>query len=324
MASSIASWIRSFLDHLRYQRNLSEHTLRNYASDLAQFRAFLARGPRGEERPEPALEQIDHLTIREFLGELYRRRNRKSSVARKLAAVRSFMKYLAAQGAVAGNPARSVATPRQERRLPEALMPETVGELLEAPDAGTVLGKRDRALLELLYGTGIRVGELVSIDLGDFDLGDGFLRVLGKGRKERVVPFGRKARAALEDYLAVRARLARAGAGGRAEAREALFLNARGGRLSARGAALIVGRHTARLAQRLHVHPHTLRHSFATHMLDAGADLRAIQELLGHESLSTTQKYTHVSMERLLRTYRRHHPRGRAGGRREEENESGD
>lgn len=324
MASSIASWIGSFLDHLRFQRNLSEHTLRSYASDLAQFRAFLAGGPHGAGRPEPELEQIDHLTIREFLGELYRRRNRKSSVARKLAAVRSFMKYLAAQGAVAGNPARSVATPRQERRLPEALMRETVGELLETPDAGTVLGKRDRALLELLYGTGIRVGELVSIDLGDFDLGDGFLRVLGKGRKERIVPFGRKAREALEDYLAVRGRLARAGAGGRPGAREALFLNARGGRLSARGAALVVGRHTTRLAQRLHVHPHTLRHTFATHMLDAGADLRAIQELLGHESLSTTQKYTHVSMEQLLRTYRKHHPRGRASGRREDESEPRD
>ncbi len=319
MGSSIASWIDDFLGHLRYERNLSEHTLRSYASDLAQFRAFLAGGGQDAARPEPELEQIDHLTIREFLGELYRRRNRKSTVARKLAAVRSFMRFLAARGAVAGNPARSVSTPRQERRLPEALVPETVGELLEVPGADTVLGRRDRALLELLYATGIRVGELVSIDLGDFDLGDGLLRVVGKGRKERIVPFGRKARRALEDYLAVRGRLVRPQAGGR----ESLFLNARGGRLSARGAALVVARHTARLAQRLHVHPHTLRHSFATHMLDAGADLRVIQELLGHESLSTTQKYTHVSMEQLLRTYRRHHPRGRAGRRRDDPNEPG-
>jgi integrase/recombinase XerC len=313
MGASLASWIESYLNYLRYQRNVSEHTLRNYASDLEQFSASLTRGPDGSERAEPGLDQIDHLTIREFLGLLYQRRNKKSSVARKLAAVRSFMKYLSAQGAISGNPAKNVSTPKQERRLPESLVVEAVAGLMEVPDTGTELGKRDRAILELLYATGIRVSELVAIDLGDFDISDGFLRVLGKGRKERIVPFGRMAQEALGAYLHARSALSgRAFKSQPAGAREALFLNFRGGRLTARGVGLIVDRHVARLAQRLNVHPHTLRHTFATHMLNAGADLRAIQELLGHESLSTTQKYTHVSTEQLVRIYRKHHPRGQS------------
>ena len=314
MRTPLSSWIESYLNHLRYQRNASEHTLRNYASDLEQFRCFLTHKPDGSERAEPDLNQIDHLTIREFLGVLYQRRNKKSSVARKLAAVRSFLKYLSAQGAVKGNPARSVSTPRQERRLPEYLMMDAAVQLVEAPDTTTVLGKRDRAILELLYATGIRVSELVSADLGDLDLTNGFLRVLGKGRKERIVPFGRKAQGALEDYLAARDEIIRSAKGKSAVAREAVFLNYRGGRLTTRSVGLIVDRHVVTLAQRLNVHPHTLRHTFATHMLNAGADLRVIQELLGHESLSTTQKYTHVSTEQLVSTHRRYHPRGKLSG----------
>jgi integrase/recombinase XerC len=311
MSDSLAAWIEKYLSYLRYQRNASEHTLRSYASDLAQFRRFLTHRPDGSERPEPELNQIDHLTIREFLGDLYRRRNRKSSVGRKLAAVRSFMKFLTAESVIAGNPAKIVMTPKQERRLPEYLQADAVTDLVETPGAGSALAKRDRAILELLYATGLRVSELVSIDLGDLDMRDGFVRVLGKGRKERILPFGRKAREALEIHLAARGELADKAAASVADAREALFLNHRGGRLTARGVGLIVDRHVSRLAQRLKVHPHTLRHTFATHMLDAGADLRAIQELLGHESLSTTQKYTHVSTEQLVRTYRKFHPRSR-------------
>ena len=314
MNSPLGTAIENYLAYLRFQRNVSEHTLRNYASDLHQLRHFLTHRQDGDERPEPGLEQIDHLTLREFLGSLYQQRNSKSSVARKLAAIRSFMRFLTARGVIDANPAKNVSTPKQEKRLPEYMMKDAVVELVETPDTNTPLGRRDRAILELLYATGIRVGELVSADLGDLDLVDGFLRVLGKGRKERIVPFGAKARDALETYLRVRDMLMRGTRAAPPDSMEAVFLNFRGGRLTTRGVGLIVNRYVGRLAQRLHVHPHTLRHTFATHMLDAGADLRAIQELLGHESLSTTQKYTHVTTEQLVRTYRKFHPRGRSVG----------
>jgi integrase/recombinase XerC len=305
MKSSLETWIDEYLRYLRFQRNASPHTLRNYESDLRQFSLFLTRTPSGDPRPEPELSQIDNLTIREFLGVLYQRGNTRSSVARKLAAVRSLLKFLSAHGAIPGNPAKLVASPRQEKRLPEHLMRDAVVELIEAPDVSNALGKRDRAILELLYASGIRVGELVGLDLGDVELREGVVRVLGKGRKERIVPFGSKARDAVEAYLPARRELSR-----RSSA-EALFLNIRGGRLTSRSVRNIVDRYTSFTARKLKVHPHTLRHTFATHMLDAGADLRSIQELLGHESLSTTQKYTHVSIEQLIRTYRSCHPRGK-------------
>jgi integrase/recombinase XerC len=315
MSLTLASWIENYLTHLRVERDASPHTVRNYASDLYQFHAFLTHTPDGEPRPGPELEQIDNLTIREFLGALYQRQNRKSSVARKLAVLRSFMKYLARQGVLPGNPARNVASPKQEKHLPEHLSPSLVAELLEAPGTTTNLKTRDRAILELFYATGIRVSELVGLDLDALDLEGGFVRVLGKGRKERIVPFGRKAEDAIRTYLDLRHELsAKHPQKGGTPAVDAVFLNSRGGRLTTRGVAGIIDWHVARLAQRLHVHPHTLRHTFATHMLNAGADLRSIQELLGHESLSTTQKYTHVSTDQLVRVYRSCHPR--AGGRR--------
>jgi len=312
MSLTLASWIEQYLAHLRYERDASPHTLRNYASDLYQFHHYLTHTLDGEPRPEPELAQIDNLTIREFLGVLYQKQNRKSSVARKLAALRSFMKFLAQQGVIPNNPARNVASPKQEKRLPEHLSSEAMIEFLAAPLAATRLDMRNQAILELFYATGIRVSELVGLDRDGLDLEGSFIRVLGKGRKERIVPFGGKAADALKAYLEVRRELrAKGRAAGKATAGDAVFLNARGGRLTTRGVAGIVDRQVVRLAQRLHVHPHTLRHTFATHMLDAGADLRSIQELLGHESLSTTQKYTHVSMEQLLRVYRSCHPRAR-------------
>jgi integrase/recombinase XerC len=323
--SKLRGWIEKYLTYLQFQKNASPHTVRNYRSDLEQFYRFLTITPEGKPRPEPSLEQIDNLTIREFLGVLYKQRNRKSSVARKLASLRSFLNFLSAQQAVETNPAKIVASPRLEKRLPEYLMTDAVTSLVEAPETSTSLGKRNRAILELLYATGLRVSELVGMDVGDIDLGEGLVRVLGKGRKERMVPFGDKARDALEDYLGVRPKLlkripalssilgrpaARRGTSSQTEL-DAVFLNSRGGRLTTRSVANIIDRYVAQLAQRMKVHPHTLRHTFATHMLNAGADLRSIQELLGHESLSTTQRYTHVSTEQLVRIYQACHPRAR-------------
>ncbi|HSW40634.1 MAG TPA: tyrosine recombinase XerC [Acidobacteriota bacterium] len=320
MAATLSSWIERYLEYLRVQKNASPHTLRNYESDLRQFLFFLTATPEGKERPEPSLEQIDNLTIREFLGALYQKSNRKSSVARKLATLRSFMAYLTLQGAIRANAAKNVASPKLDRRLPDYLNIDAAACLMETPDAATDAGKRDRAILELLYGSGLRVSELVGLNLGDISFGECLVRILGKGRKERIVPFGNRATEALEAYFGIRGRLILAGKAAKSKPappeEAAVFLNLRGGRLTARSVGNIVDRHVGLLAERLKVHPHTLRHTFATHMLNAGADLRAIQELLGHESLSTTQKYTHVSVEQLMRVYRSCHPRaGEKSGR---------
>ena len=313
MADTIGESISKYLDYLRLQKNASPHTLRNYASDLQQFFLFLTHTPEGNPRPAPELEQLDNLTIREFLGALYQRGNKKASVARKLATLRSFMKYLSVQGSIQSNPSRNVSSPKLESRLPDYMTMDSVADLIEAPDTDSDLGKRDRSILELLYGSGLRVSELVGLNLGDISLAEGLLRVVGKGRKERIVPFGSKAAEALQEYLKVRNRSLRAPQPAKTKGSkisgESLFLSYRGRRLTGRSVGHIVDHHVGRLAQKLRVHPHTLRHTFATHMLSAGADLRTIQELLGHESLSTTQKYTHVSVEQLVRIYQSCHPR---------------
>lgn len=309
MGESLEFWMAKFLDYLRIQQNASAHTLRSYESDLRQFYLHLTTTPEGEARPAPELDQIDNLTIREFLSALYDKSNKKSSVARKLATLRSFMKYLTAQCAIKVNAAKSVASPKQDVRLPDYMTVESVAELMETPDRSTDAGKRDRAILELLYGAGLRASELVGLDLGDIRLEDGLVRVLGKGRKERIVPFGTRAAEALQEYVRIRGNLVRSSKAAAARGEDAVFLNLRGGRLTSRSIGNIVDRYVEQLAGRLKVHPHTLRHTFATHLLNAGADLRAIQELLGHESLSTTQKYTHVSVEQLLRVYQSCHPR---------------
>ncbi len=302
-------WIEKFQDHLRVERNASVHTLRSYSADLSQFLSFLrernlARGKGGEA----AVEKIDHFVIRAFLSHLYRD-HKKSSMGRKLAALRSFFEFLVEKGILSQNPAEIVATPKQEKTLPNFMPVDEAFALMEAPDASTVWGARDKSILETLYSTGMRVGELVGLSDGDFDFALGIVRVLGKGGKERIVPIGEKAQTVIQEYLRQRDAL-RPPAGGK-ERKAPVFINQRGGRLTSRSVARILRKHLIQGGLWRKISPHGLRHSFATHLLDAGADLRSIQELLGHASLSTTQRYTHVSMDKLMEVYDRAHPRAK-------------
>jgi integrase/recombinase XerC len=308
--------LTQFLDHLRYERNLSAHTLRNYESDLRQFIDYLL--PTKEEaatkkgvvakRTEPDINQIDHLTIREWLSTLHTDHKQKTSIARKLAALRTFFQFLVREGIAESNPAKIVATPRKEKKLPVHLSIEDAVRFIETPDPETDFGKRDRAILELLYATGVRVSELVQLNLRDIDFGNKLLRVFGKRRKERIVPFGDPAAKALQDYLAVREKFLMNAPVTKRDARP-LILNYQGTRMTTRSVGRLVEKYI-RLCAGIHdISPHALRHSFATHLLDSGADLRDIQELLGHARLSTTQIYTHVSMEKLIEVYDKTHPK---------------
>jgi integrase/recombinase XerC len=284
---------RRFLDYLRFERNASPHTLRNYEGDLRQFEAFLKNQPDGA----PPMEQVDHLHIRSYLGEFYTRHGQNSSAARRLSVLRSLFRFLAREGVVTANPAKLVTSPKLPKKLPEVPTAEELERFFNAlpPDSET-LPVRDRALFELLYGCGLRAAELVGLNLAD--VGEDVLRVRGKGSKERLVPYGTKARLALEIYLRTRA----SGA-------SAIFLNHRGGRLTTRSVGRIVKKYTTLFAENTGLHPHSFRHAYATHMLDSGADLRAIQELLGHARLSTTQKYTQVSIQKLMDVYSKSHPK---------------
>jgi integrase/recombinase XerC len=301
--------IEKFRDHLRIERNASAHTLRSYGADLEQFLGFLKQRNLAQgEGGEVAADKIDPLAIRAFLSSLYRD-HKKSSLGRKLAALRSFLKYLVQQGYLRRNPAEIVATPRQEKPLPNFMPVDEAFALMETPDASLTWGARDKAILETLYSTGMRVSELVGLSEGDVDSSLGIVRVFGKGGKERIVPIGEKALEALGIYFEKRDRaLRKTGEKGR---KTPIFTNPRGGRLTARSVARILQKHLVRGGIWRKVSPHALRHSFATHLLDAGADLRAIQELLGHASLSTTQRYTHVSVDKLMEVYDRAHPRAK-------------
>ncbi|HEU4401225.1 MAG TPA: tyrosine recombinase XerC [Candidatus Polarisedimenticolia bacterium] len=312
--------VDEFLRHLELGIHASPQTIRCYRTDLREFQSFLkARLFPGRL---PALTAIDQQAIRAYLSFLHERGLSRATMARKLASLRSFYRHLVREGVMAQSPAAAVLTPKLEKRLPHPMTADDVQSLLDSAFGKSVLDKRDRAILELLYATGIRVGELQGADLGDLDLdaaiGDGMLRVFGKGRKERLVPIGRKAVTALRPYLEARGSLL--SPAGAARDRDAVFLNARGGRLTDRSVRRILDRRLRQAALLCRLSPHALRHSFATHMLNAGADLRSIQELLGHASLSTTQKYTAVTTRRLLEVYDRAHPRsgrrpaGRASG----------
>jgi integrase/recombinase XerC len=299
--------IARFGEHLAVERGASPHTIRNYLSDLGQFRDFL----RQRHGRLPAPREVDLADVRAFLVERFPV-NRKASLARKLAALRTCFAYAVREGLVQSNPADLVATPKAEKRLPEVLSQEEVQALLDAPLGADLMAPRDQAMLELLYATGLRAAELTGLDLKDLDLHGHYVRVVGKGRKERVVPFGARARRALDAYFPLRLTLRTRSAGPALGPVEPVFLNHRGGRLTPRSLARALDRRIRSLAILRKVHPHVLRHSFATHLLDRGADLRSIQELLGHASLSTTQRYTHVTTAHLVRVYNQAHPRARS------------
>ena len=299
--------IRAFIGFLRTEQRASPETLRNYASDLRQLHRFLLSRRLVSSPIDPNSLSSD--AVRAYLQWLDQKGGKPSSLARKLAAVRSFYRYLLRRGMVSSNPVDGMRTPKQPKLLPRVLTKDDADALMTFPAGQTVWSLRDRALLETLYSTGARVSELVALDIGDVREPEGLVRLQGKGRKERIVPIGEMALVAIRRYrvsLPLRS----------SSVPRALFCNQRGGRLTSRSVARIVTRYSSRLAGGA-VSPHTLRHSFATHLLDEGADLRSIQEMLGHASLSTTQRYTHVATDQLLAVYDRAHPRaGRATDRR--------
>ncbi len=302
--------VASFVSYLRSERNASVHTISAYDRDVRALVSFLReRKALAEEAPVP-LGVCDLYALRGHLG-LLARTHAPPSIARKIAAIRAFFRFLVDRGVLPSNPADELANPKVRRPLPTFLSVDAAKEVVEAPGAtgslqNPMIARRDRAALELLYGAGVRVSELTGLDLADIDLGSRRARVLGKGRKERMVPFGEAAAAAVAAYLAVRPTFAHPRTGDLHPT--ALFVSVRGRRLPVRAVQLFVQAYGASGAGRADLHPHALRHTCATHLLDGGADLRSIQEVLGHASLSTTQKYTHVSVEHLLAVYDKAHP----------------
>jgi len=286
----LKKYIEQFIDFLKVERDVSPHTLRAYTEDLKEFLSFTDNHPK----------EIDNLDIRSFLASLHYRKLKKSSISRKLATIRSFFKYLHKEGYVKKNPAKLVSSPRVPKTLPKFLSIDEVFSLMDAPRDDTFKATRDKAILEFLYSSGLRVSELTSLDISDFDIKESFIRVKGKGRKERIIPIGQEAMDAIKNYLPERISLKKKS--------QALFLNNRGGRLTQRSIRRILLQYSRIVNLKGYLSPHVLRHTFATHLLHGGADLRSIQELLGHSSLSTTQKYTHVDIVHLTEIYDKAHP----------------
>ncbi len=300
--------IYRFLEHMHLARGVSAHTIRAYEGDLTTFADFLERDWLGQEHVDP--REIDTAAVRSFLAALTRKKLAATSQSRALSAVRSLLRFAVDEGTIPVNPATAVRTPKTPKTLPRDLRPGEVEALIDAEPRTDELGPRDRALTELLYATGLRVSELVGLDWTDVDLEERTLRVLGKGKKERVVPFGKPAQVALKAWLEVWEDIrARAKSPGR---EQPVFLGSLGGRLNVRTVRSVLTGRAREADLATNVHPHALRHSFATHLLAGGADLRTIQELLGHSSLSTTQRYTHLELERLLEVYRQSHPRAKS------------
>ena len=319
--------LREFLEFLRLNRNASAHTVAAYDSDLSQFLDF-ATGHLGAPRAGLAPSDLDLAMVRGFMAALHRQGQSRASVSRKLSALRTFVRYLRREGWIDTNPVALVVSPRREQKIPAHLTIDEMTRLLEMPDTASPLGRRDRAILELFYASGLRLSELVALDLDNLNLSDRMVRVLGKGAKERLVPFNRSTAEAIggwmKDRNVLRAQVAQPGtvprqsqqarAAKRTDMREPVFVNFRGRRLTGRSVQRLVARYVAGCCARFGISPHALRHSFATHLLERGADLRTIQELLGHVQLSTTQRYMHVNAAQLREVYRRAHPRATMKG----------
>jgi integrase/recombinase XerC len=296
--------LKEFLAYLRLNRNASAHTVRAYESDVMQYLIFAAKRRDcwvSELTPADLVPE----TLRAHVSELGRAGVARSSVARKLSALRTFVRYLRREGHMTHDPTALAVAPKRQQTLPVHLTEQEMERLLEQPDASQALGRRDRAILELFYASGLRLSELEALDLDSIDLRARMVRVMGKGRKERMVPFNQAAERALRAWLKDRALIARG---------EALFVNARGTRLTGRSVDRLLRKYVRQFTSQTGISPHALRHSFATHLLQRGADLRTIQELLGHARISTTQRYTHVNAAQLLEVYRKTHPRSQRQG----------
>jgi len=291
----LKKYIDQFIDFLKIEKGASVHTQKAYLEDLIEFNASVNKHP----------GKIDHLDIRSFLAGLYQRKLKKTTIARKLASIRSFFKYIHREGVVSQNPAKLVSSPKVPKNIPRFLTVDDIFLLMDKPEGDTFKPARDRAIMELLYSSGIRVAELTDIDMNDLDIKESLLRVKGKGMKERLVPIGSKALEAIKNYLPERISLKKKS--------PALFLNNRGGRLTQRSVRRILEQYSRMINLKGGLSPHVLRHTFATHLLHGGADLRSIQELLGHSSLSTTQKYTHVDIRHLAEVYDKAHPLAKKG-----------
>jgi integrase/recombinase XerC len=298
-------FIASFIEYIKSEKGYSLHTIRNYESDLRQFSDFVA-GKRGTKGGEPEVDIVDYKIIREYIGGLFYKCSR-TTIARKLSTLKSFFRYLELRGFYFKNPAAEISAPKLEKYIPAYLSVDEIFALLNQPDTGKELGLRDLAVIELLYSSGIRVGELVFLDIEKLDLESRLVKVLGKGGKERIIPVGKKAVAAIRDYMRKTEKIRKKKGYGKRN--DPLFLNYRGERISARSINRIIKKHSRDSGIMTDISPHSIRHTFATHLLDGGADLRSIQEFLGHVSLSTTQKYTHMSIDRLMEVYDKSHPR---------------
>lgn len=310
--------VEEFIKHLSSERNFSGHTLRNYQSDISQFHEYLQGVFKKNELTPEDMRNADHIMIRAFLSSLYEKGLAKSSVARKISTIRTFFNFLCREGILANNPGRMVSTPRRGKPLPKFLSVDEADRLMGTPDGSDSTSARDRAILETFYSAGLRIGEIVAINLEDLNLSDGLIKVKGKGRKERIVPVGGKAIEAIKDYLSMDANKHKplchpepvSGSQTMPEKGYPVFLNKYGKRITTRSVHRIVEKYK-NLSGLWDITPHSLRHSFATHLLEGGADLRSVQEMLGHSNLSTTQRYTHVSMDKLMEIYDKAHPRGR-------------
>ncbi|HJU43562.1 MAG TPA: tyrosine recombinase XerC [Vicinamibacterales bacterium] len=307
--------LKSFLAYLRLNRHLSPHTVRAYESDVTQYLAFVA-SETGKKLSQLAPADLDMLSVRAHVAGLNSAGKARASVARKLSGLKTFVRYLRREEVIDHDPTATAVAPKRDHTIPVFLSEPEITRLIETPNTGDPLGRRDRAILELFYASGLRLSELVAIDLEDVNLTGRMVRVMGKGRKERLLPFNQSAAAAIRAWLKDRAQLRALGKRQKAEGKvhDPLFVNYRGTRLTDRSVDRLLRKYVAQCSTRMGISPHALRHSFATHLLQRGADLRAIQELLGHAALSTTQRYTHVNAAQLIDVYRKSHPRALKSG----------